>query len=95
MTETSITQLQSTITDIDAMQQRAFSEIAALASLASFKINNSDNLYQVLDDTSRALSIIMGLALEYKDTINGEAEMVGCNFSNGDELRRYGNLIKN
>ena len=74
----SVNQLQGTITDMDALAQGAFSEIAAIARLAIKSIDTGLSHERHTDDIKQALHAIWCKADTIKEYTGSEAEGVGC-----------------
>ena len=83
--------LQAAITDMNALAQDGFSEIASIARLAAKSLETPEG-YRNWDDVAHAFKTIWCEALEIKDYINNEAEGVGCNHVNAAERRRWAAL---
>ena len=74
-----IRKLRHVITNIDALSQEGFSDIAALAKLALIALDTPDydrNIAAI----ARALSTIFGKAQDIENSINHAASEVGCDF---------------
>jgi len=79
--------LHNAITDIDALSQHAFSEIAAVADLALHWMESPID-YRRLDVIANALSSISCRAQNTLESIGYEAESVGCGYEDPDKKRR-------
>ncbi|MDB0569815.1 hypothetical protein LBW59_03380 [Ralstonia solanacearum] len=80
--------LREAIQNIDALSQDGFSEIAAIAGLALSRLEMPEGLLH-LEDVAYALQAIRGKAQDIKNCINGEAESVGCNYTDAAVQRRF------
>lgn len=80
--------LREAIQNIDALSQDGFSEIAAIAGLALSRLEMPEGLLH-LEDVAYALQAIRGKAQDTKNCINGEAESVGCNYTDAAVQRRF------
>jgi hypothetical protein len=83
-----IERLRAVITDIDALCQGAFSEIASVAKLALIWLEQPAS-HRGAEVIAAALSTIYGKAKDAENLINCEAESVGCNFSDPATTRRH------
>ncbi|MCO5099216.1 MAG: hypothetical protein M9884_17370 [Rhodocyclaceae bacterium] len=70
--------LRETIEWMDRLSQGGFSEIASIARLVLFRMEERASYGRPDDDIYYALKAIWGKADEIRDCINSEAEMVGC-----------------
>lgn len=92
MSKATTEQLRSTITDMDAMAQGAFSEIASMASLALLALEQPGTYAtngRGLDDVAAMLTAIKSKALDIENCINATAEGVGCNYVDDAQRRRW------
>ncbi len=80
-------QLRNAITQMDGMAQDAFSEIATIAKLALRALEAPETCLD-LDGLAVVLSSIRAKALDCENTINCEAEDVGCHYQDPARLRR-------
>ncbi len=78
----------STINFMDCLSQGGFSEISSIAKLALSRLETPDG-YQHLDDIANALAAIWGTAERIQNCINSEAELVGCNYVDDAQRRRW------
>lgn len=81
------TRLQTAVFDIDCLQQTAFSEISAIASLALAALKTPDG-YKHFETIAKALLAIRGKADETQDLIITVAEEVGCDSKDTGTERR-------
>lgn len=81
-----IDSLSDTIRVIDSLSQEGFSEISSIARLALAALETPDG-YLNPEIIAQALRAIFGKAIDIKNSINCEAEGVGCHYVD-DSLRR-------
>lgn len=84
-----ISRLQSAITDMDALSQEGFSEIAAIARLTLRAMEAPSTTTRDNEDIAQALRTIWGKADDIQNCINCEAENVGCNWMSEASKRRW------
>jgi hypothetical protein len=85
-------QLCNAITEMDGMAQKAFSEIASMASLALLAMEQPStyaNNGGGLDAIAHMLHAIKSQADDITNCINSTAEVVGCNSVDEAERRRW------
>lgn len=75
-----LARLQNAITDMDALSQSAFSEIAAIARLAVKALEADANNSLINVDIIHAFNAIQCKADDVQNCINYQAEEVGCNW---------------
>lgn len=85
---TDLRRLQAAITSMDACAQDAFSEISAIAKLAMMAMETPDG-YRHPETIVSALRAIWGKADVAQDSINYEAEEVGCGYIDPSIELRY------
>lgn len=79
--------LRATVNYMDNLSQGGFSEIAAIAKLALMSLETPEG-HRHLDNVVHALRNIWGRADDVQNSINCEAEEVGCNYVDEAEQRR-------
>lgn len=79
--------LRITIEDIDNFSQTGFSRIAAVAQMALLAMESPKGAS--LDEIAEVLQLIKYTAEDMENTINGEAESVGCNYVDKAQRRRW------
>lgn len=90
-----IAKLQSAITDIDALSQEGFSEIAGIARLALKAMErNTKHKTRDLDDIVQVLNVIWGKADDMKNCINCEAENLGCSYISENTQRKINEVLE-
>ncbi|WP_342616963.1 hypothetical protein [Rhodoferax sp. GW822-FHT02A01] len=82
-----IQKLHATVNLMDCLSQGGFSEISSIAKLALISLETPEG-HRHLDNVVRALESIWGKADEIQNSINWEAEQVGCNYVDEAERRR-------
>jgi len=82
-----VQQLRSTVEGIDCQAQSALSEIAALCRLSLTALETPHGWQQV-DAIASALETIWGKADDAKNSINAQAEGVGCGYEDIAWMRR-------
>ncbi len=82
-----IKQLRSTVEFINCLSQGGFSEINAIAKLALAYLERPE-CYRNPEVIALALSAIWGTAESIENSINSEAERIGCNFTDEARARR-------
>ena len=87
-TATEVDELRAPIDLMDNLSQDGLSEITAIAKLALLSLESPDS-YRHLDNIAHALKAIWSKANDTQDSINGEAERVGCNHVDKAERRRW------
>ena len=75
-----IKRLRLAITDIDSLSQSGFSDISAIAKMALLWLEHPDKAKHT-DVISQALKLIWYRADDSENSINCEAEQVGCNWA--------------
>ena len=85
-------QLCTVINEIDCASQSAFSAIAALCRLALASLETSEGV-QDIESLANVFNVICDKAMDTENSINAEAEGVGCHykdlaFSRRGEARR-------
>lgn len=80
-------ELRQAVEEIDATSQEAFSEISAVARIALTALTTPAGANQ-LRDIARALTLIARVAEDSKNSINVEAETVGCNHVDIEDAHR-------
>lgn len=80
--------LRGVVNFMDCLSQGGFSQIRAIAKLALAQLERPDG-YHHPELIAHALSAIWGKAEEIENCINSEAEMVGCNYVDEAERRRW------
>lgn len=79
--------LKAAITEMDALSQNGFSEIAAIANLALLALEHRDAPHR-MEHIAYAFSAICGVAECAENCINSQAEEVGCNYIDQASHRR-------
>lgn len=90
-------QLRDAVTDMDAMAQGAFSEIASMASLALLALEQPSTYAHDglrMDRVADMLTAIQGKARDIDNCINATAEGVGCNYVDAAQKRRWDAMSK-
>lgn len=87
-TDPEVQKLRNTVEFIDCLSQGGFSEIASIAKLALSSLETPDG-YRHLDNIANALKAIWGKADDTQNCIGREAEQVGCDYTDDDQLRRW------
>lgn len=87
-TATEVDELRAAIDLMDNLSQDGLSEITAIAKLALLGLESPES-YRHLDNIAHALKAIWSKANDTQDSINGEAERVGCNHVDKAERRRW------
>lgn len=87
-TAAEVEELRAAIDLMDNLSQEGLSEITAIAKLALLSLESPDS-YRHLDNIAHALKAIWSKANDTQDSINGEAERVGCNHVDKAERRRW------
>ncbi len=87
-TTSDVQKLREAIENMDGLSQDAFSEIAAIASLALSRFE-TPNGYLSSEDIVYALRAIRSTAQSTENSINCEAEQVGCNHTDAAMVRRF------
>lgn len=87
-TAAKVDELRAAIDLLDNLSQEGLSEITAIAKLALLSLESPDS-YRHLDNIAHALKAIWSKANDTQDSINGEAERVGCNHVDKAERRRW------
>ncbi|BCL91935.1 hypothetical protein ACNRBS_10535 [Ralstonia pseudosolanacearum] len=80
--------LREAIQNIDAMSQEGFSEIRAIARLALMSLLTPEGQRDT-ESLAYAFQAICGKADQSGNSINWEAEQVGCNHSDAAMIRRF------
>ena len=83
-----IKSLQGAVNFMDCLAQGGFSEIKAIAKLALAHLEHPDG-YHHPELIAHALNAIWGKAEQIENCINSEAELVGCNYVDEAERRRW------
>jgi hypothetical protein len=73
---------------MDWMSQEGFSKIASVAKLALARLESPEG-HKDIDDIANALGLIWSTAESAQNTINIEAENVGCNYKDEAQGRRW------
>ena len=84
----SLKNLRGAVKSIDALAQGGFGEIIAIAKLALAYLESAAG-YQHPETVALALRAIWGKAEQIEDTINAEAEAVGCEYIDDDSRTRW------
>jgi len=83
-----VQKLRNAVEFMDCLSQDGFSEIASIARIALSSLE-TPNGYRNLDNIANALKAILGKADDIQNCINGEAEQVGCNYTDDARRRRW------
>jgi len=82
-----IEKFKSTVYDMDYLSQCGFTEISAVAKLALIALE-SPGAHRNPEHIAQAFVVILGRANDFMNSINCEAENVGCNYSDKREGAR-------
>ena len=82
-----VSSLRAMVETIDKLSQDGFSQISATAQLALRWLETPEG-YRHLEVIAQALTSIHAKAEYIQNSINGEAEGVGCNYTDAAERRR-------
>lgn len=88
MENATIEQLRNAVTEMDGLAQSGFSEIAAIARLALYAMENP-MMSNDLDVFAIAFNAIWSKAKDIENCINVTAETVGCNSVDEAQRRRW------
>lgn len=80
--------LRDTINWMDCLSQEGFTDIIAVAKLALAYMETPDGHHH-WENIAYALRTIWGKAEDIQNCINGEAESVGCNYTDESSRRRW------
>lgn len=83
-----IQKLRNTVNLVDCLAQGGFSQISAIARLALAQLEHPDG-YRHPELIAEALNAIWYKAEEVENCINSQAEMVGCNYVDEAQRRRW------
>lgn len=86
-----IPQLRDAIVLMDSLSQTGFSEIASIARMALVYLEQSN---RSIDDIANALSAIQSRAEDIMNSINCQAEEVGCCYVDESHRRRWNAEMK-
>ncbi|PHV11505.1 hypothetical protein [Chitinimonas sp. BJB300] len=83
-----IHQLRNAVKSMDRLSQDGLSEMTAIARLALAWLETPDS-YQHMDNIAYALQMIWGKADDIQNSINAQAEEVGCHYVDDARHRRW------